>query len=411
MAFFSLEPNGGARGRRRRRGEEGRAGPGSPWLAPTGRGRGRGRFGRPSAELDEVGAALAKARQAVSVLERVATPCVVTTATRKAMSDALFVSERKFRVQSQDCSGWWTRERADFCVDTQLRVTDWNRAAARVTGLEPNAVLGESVLGWSRTRPEQRETRPGAGVGLGPPRGPRRRACCWAVARRDAAGAVNVVGAVAVGQDLTEKRARIEMEAVASFVPFEFDGAPCPSFVLGDPVRVKQIVMNFAYNGIKFTSRGHVLVSVVPLERLASGITLRIETTDTGLGMDEPPSDYEPSPGDRDAFGVDSAADTYSDTSDFDASDAGEGPGGWLALNSEEADAVLARAASAEAVPPSLGPLALWEEYECACDEIRADRYREIDEAAARCALAGVCRALGIPFDTTSIGWHLVVRS
>eukprot|EP00741_Cyanophora_paradoxa_P015610 tig00020903_g15070.t1 len=228
------------------------------------------------------------------------------------MSDALFVSERKFRVQSQDLQRLVDTANAPiFCVDTQLRVTDWNRAAARVTGLEPNAVLGESVLGLALAassgsgpggdeelegaggpvelaflRPERRAscTRSpvqgpgGPGVGLGPPaRAAEASVLLGAVARRDAAGAVNVVGAVAVGQDLTEKRARIEMEAVASFVPFEFDGAPCPSFVLGDPVRVKQIVMNFAYNGIKFTSRGHVLVSVVPLERLASGITLRIE--------------------------------------------------------------------------------------------------------------------------------------
>eukprot|EP00741_Cyanophora_paradoxa_P002258 tig00000571_g2190.t1 len=33
-----------------------------------------------------------------------------------------------------------------------------------------------------------------------------------------------------------------------------------------------------------------------------------------------------------------------------------------------------------------------------------------IDEAAARAALAGVCRALGIPLDPPSIGWHLLLR-
>eukprot|EP00741_Cyanophora_paradoxa_P003586 tig00000093_g3483.t1 len=33
-----------------------------------------------------------------------------------------------------------------------------------------------------------------------------------------------------------------------------------------------------------------------------------------------------------------------------------------------------------------------------------------IDEAAARGALAGVCRALGIPVDPPSIGWHLLLR-
>eukprot|EP00741_Cyanophora_paradoxa_P019070 tig00021116_g18412.t1 len=45
----------------------------------------------------------------------------------------------------------------------------------------------------------------------------------------------------------------------------------------------------------------------------------------------------------------------------FDASDAGEGAGGWLALNMDEAEAVLAAAAAAAALPASLGPLTLWE--------------------------------------------------
>eukprot|EP00741_Cyanophora_paradoxa_P015609 tig00020903_g15069.t1 len=79
MAFFSLEPNGGARGRRRRRGGDRGRGPGSPWLAADWPwGGARGRFRSALSELDEVGAALAKARQAVSVLERVADALVVT---------------------------------------------------------------------------------------------------------------------------------------------------------------------------------------------------------------------------------------------------------------------------------------------------------------------------------------------
>eukprot|EP00741_Cyanophora_paradoxa_P005451 tig00000106_g5286.t1 len=132
------------------------------------------------------------------------------------MSDALFVSERKFRVQSQDLQRLVDTANAPiFCVDTQLRVTDWNRAAARVTGLEPNAVLARAFWGWS---PNETGTARNASwsrsncVGLGPPRAAEASVLLGAVAA-DAAGAVNVVGAVAVGQDLTEKRARIEMEA------------------------------------------------------------------------------------------------------------------------------------------------------------------------------------------------------
>jgi PAS domain S-box-containing protein len=56
-----------------------------------------------------------------------------------------------------------------------------------------------------------------------------------------------------------------------------------PQIVLGDPVRLRQILSNFLFNALKFTERGQVLLSA----RRGLGHALRFEVTDTGPGIDE----------------------------------------------------------------------------------------------------------------------------
>ncbi|MBC7952576.1 MAG: response regulator [Rhodospirillaceae bacterium] len=61
-----------------------------------------------------------------------------------------------------------------------------------------------------------------------------------------------------------------------------------PAFVCGDPLRLRQVLLNLVGNGIKFTERGNVTVSVEPLETLPDGrIALRIAVSDTGIGIPE----------------------------------------------------------------------------------------------------------------------------
>jgi signal transduction histidine kinase/DNA-binding response OmpR family regulator/HPt (histidine-containing phosphotransfer) domain-containing protein len=58
-----------------------------------------------------------------------------------------------------------------------------------------------------------------------------------------------------------------------------------PRALVGDPLRLGQILINFAGNAIKFTERGRVIVEVSVLHEAADGIELRFAVSDTGIGM------------------------------------------------------------------------------------------------------------------------------
>jgi len=57
-----------------------------------------------------------------------------------------------------------------------------------------------------------------------------------------------------------------------------------PQFLLGDPERVRQILVNLVNNALKFTERGHVNLII---ERDADGKSIRIRVADTGIGIPE----------------------------------------------------------------------------------------------------------------------------
>ncbi|HRC25808.1 MAG TPA: ATP-binding protein, partial [Alphaproteobacteria bacterium] len=60
-----------------------------------------------------------------------------------------------------------------------------------------------------------------------------------------------------------------------------------PFVVIGDPKRLRQILMNLAGNAIKFTREGSVTVRVRARPRQPAGHILRFEVVDTGIGMPE----------------------------------------------------------------------------------------------------------------------------
>ncbi|NUQ54056.1 MAG: UvrD-helicase domain-containing protein, partial [Phycisphaerales bacterium] len=58
-----------------------------------------------------------------------------------------------------------------------------------------------------------------------------------------------------------------------------------PRFVIGDAGRVRQILLNYAGNAIKFTGEGHVLIEVSCDEQAGEEAALRLAVTDTGIGI------------------------------------------------------------------------------------------------------------------------------
>ncbi len=60
-----------------------------------------------------------------------------------------------------------------------------------------------------------------------------------------------------------------------------------PRTLLGDPYRLKQIVINLVSNSVKFTRDGTVSISVSSIGKESPEIVLVIEITDTGIGIDE----------------------------------------------------------------------------------------------------------------------------
>ena len=60
-----------------------------------------------------------------------------------------------------------------------------------------------------------------------------------------------------------------------------------PSQVLGDPVRLRQILVNLVNNAIKFTARGEIQVKVEVREKRNDSCLLYFQVRDTGIGIPE----------------------------------------------------------------------------------------------------------------------------
>ncbi len=61
-----------------------------------------------------------------------------------------------------------------------------------------------------------------------------------------------------------------------------------PKQIVGDPVRLRQVLSNLIGNGIKFTAQGGINIRVDRCQQESKGTQLRFEIADTGIGIPEP---------------------------------------------------------------------------------------------------------------------------
>ena len=87
----------------------------------------------------------------------------------------------------------------------------------------------------------------------------------------DVLGNVNTL----IGQRASEKKLELVF-SVADDVP---------QGLLGDPLRVSQILTNLIGNAVKFTEEGHIQVSITRLDESDGRACLEIAVADTGIGM------------------------------------------------------------------------------------------------------------------------------
>jgi signal transduction histidine kinase/HPt (histidine-containing phosphotransfer) domain-containing protein/ActR/RegA family two-component response regulator len=96
-----------------------------------------------------------------------------------------------------------------------------------------------------------------------------------------------------VHQILEDVFAMFEKQSRKNNTSLSFSISPdAPQTLLGDPYRLKQILINLVSNSVKFTKNGKVHFSINAFRKKSDNIDLIIEVTDDGIGIDESKIDF-----------------------------------------------------------------------------------------------------------------------
>jgi two-component system, sensor histidine kinase and response regulator len=84
------------------------------------------------------------------------------------------------------------------------------------------------------------------------------------------------------------------LDSVSSFIApsanakglnFAADAGDVPQWLRGDPTRVRQALINYASNAVKFTHQGDIVVRARCLESYENAVLVRFEVQDSGIGI------------------------------------------------------------------------------------------------------------------------------
>ncbi|MDS4069001.1 MAG: PAS domain S-box protein [Candidatus Competibacter sp.] len=73
--------------------------------------------------------------------------------------------------------------------------------------------------------------------------------------------------------------------AKAKGLAVEVDAAAVPLYLRGDPTRLRQALLNYASNAVKFTERGAITLRARLLDVAGDDLLMRFEVQDTGIGL------------------------------------------------------------------------------------------------------------------------------
>lgn len=93
---------------------------------------------------------------------------------------------------------------------------------------------------------------------------------------------------LALDQIIDNLRHLYQPQASSKGIGFEVHIATdTPKNVMGDALRIQQILANLMSNAIKFTERGRVSLTITPQEIKASSALIKFVVTDTGIGINK----------------------------------------------------------------------------------------------------------------------------
>lgn len=89
-----------------------------------------------------------------------------------------------------------------------------------------------------------------------------------------------------LAEEVNEVIKILKYKAIQKNLDFACSISPeIPEYLVGDPLRLKQVLINLCNNAIKFTSEGYVHLSVKKENQVEGHVRLHFEVQDTGIGI------------------------------------------------------------------------------------------------------------------------------